>query len=243
MLDQGRLVAEGTADELKRRVPGSHVRLRFTGRHELDVAAQVLPESTRDDEELSLRVPGDGGVRSSRALLDRLDVGSTAVAVNSDMTTGFINRLRVMDVSRAAVLNAHVIATMLRSLVAIVFIIGVALLVGFRPSASFVEWLGVIGIVVLTMLAIGWLTVAFGLAAKTPDSAGLAAVPLMLLPFLSSAFVPADTMGPGARQFAKYQPFTPIIETLRGLLTGMPSAGSAIAAVAWCAGLALAGYL
>ncbi|MFC4112875.1 ABC transporter permease [Nonomuraea zeae] len=148
-----------------------------------------------------------------------------------------------MDVSRAAVLNAHVIATMLRSLVAIVFIIGVALLVGFRPSASFVEWLGVIGIVVLTMLAIGWLTVAFGLAAKTPDSAGLAAVPLMLLPFLSSAFVPADTMGPGARQFAKYQPFTPIIETLRGLLTGMPSAGSAIAAVAWCAGLALAGYL
>ncbi|MEV8634602.1 ABC transporter permease [Streptosporangium sp. NPDC051023] len=170
-------------------------------------------------------------------------VSSTAIAVSSDMTTGFINRLRVMDVSRAAVLNAHVIATMLRSLVAIAFIIGVAFLMGFRPSASFTEWLGVIGIVMLAVLAIGWLTVAFGLAAKTPESAGLAAVPLMLLPFLSSAFVPAGKMGAGARQFAEYQPFTPIIETLRGLLTGAPSAGSAIAAIAWCVGLTLIGYL
>lgn len=170
-------------------------------------------------------------------------VGPTAIAVSSDMTTGFINRLRVMDVSRAAVLNAHVIATMLRSLVAIALLIGVALLMGFRPSASFTEWLGVIGIVALTVLAIGWLTVAFGLAAKSAESAGLAAVPLMLLPFLSSAFVPADKMGPGARQFAEYQPFTSIIETLRGLLTGAPSAGSAITAIAWCVGITLIGYL
>ncbi|GIH63350.1 ATP-binding cassette domain-containing protein [Microbispora siamensis] len=79
VLDQGRLVAEGTADELKRRVPGSHVRLRFTGRHELDAAARILPGSTRDDEELTLRVPGDGGVRSLRALLDRLDQHSIDV--------------------------------------------------------------------------------------------------------------------------------------------------------------------
>ncbi|MGP3915535.1 ABC transporter permease [Nonomuraea sp. 10N515B] len=173
-------------------------------------------------------------------------VGPTAVAVNSDMTTGFINRLRVMDVSRAAVLNAHVIATMLRSLVAITLIIGVSFLMGFRPSASFSQWLGVIGIVVLAVLAvlaIGWLTVAFGLAAKTAESAGMAAVPLMLLPFLSSAFTPADKMGPGVRQFAEYQPFTPIIETLRGLLTGAPSTGSAVTAIAWCVGLALIGYL
>ncbi|WP_204078934.1 ABC transporter permease, partial [Planotetraspora phitsanulokensis] len=144
-------------------------------------------------------------------------ISPTAIAVNSDMTTGFINRLRVMRISRAAVLNAHVIVTMLRSLVAITVIIGVALLMGFRPEASFLQWLGVIGIIALTVLAIGWLTVAFGLAAKTPETAGLAAVPLMLLPFLSSAFVPADKMGPGARQFAEYQPFTSIIETLRGL--------------------------
>ncbi|MFF4777033.1 ABC transporter permease [Microtetraspora fusca] len=170
-------------------------------------------------------------------------ISPTAIAVNSDMTTGFINRLRVMRVSRAAVLNAHVIGTMLRSLAAITLVIGVALLMGFRPSASFSQWLGVIGIVVLTVLAISWLTVAFGLASKSPESAGLVGVPLMLLPFLSSAFVPADKMGPGARQFAEYQPFTSIIETLRGLLTGSPSAGSAITAIAWCVGIMLIGWV
>ncbi|MET7465321.1 ABC transporter permease [Nonomuraea sp. NPDC005501] len=170
-------------------------------------------------------------------------IGPTATGVNSDMTTGFINRLRVMHVSRAAVLNAHVIATMLRTLVAITLIVGVAFLMGFSPSASFPEWLGAIGIVVLAALAISWLTVAAGLAAKSPESAGILGVPLMLLPFLSSAFVPADRMGPGVREFAEYQPFTPIIETLRGLLTGTPSAGSAITAIAWCVGLTLVGYL
>ena len=81
------------------------------------------------------------------------------------------------------------------------------------------------------------------MAAKTPESTGLTVVPLILLPFVSSAFVPADTMGPGVRQFAEYQPFTPIIETLRGLLAGEPSASKAITAVAWCAGIALVGYL
>ncbi|WP_433211134.1 ABC transporter permease [Microtetraspora malaysiensis] len=170
-------------------------------------------------------------------------IGPTATGVNSDMTTGFINRLRVMDVSRAAVLNAHVIATMLRTLAAITLIIGVAFLMGFSPSASFPEWLGAIGIVVLTVLAISWLTIAAGLAAKSPESAGILGVPLMLLPFLSSAFVPAGKMGPGVREFAEYQPFTPIIETLRGFLNGTPSAGTTITAIAWCVGLSLIGYL
>ncbi|NUP67161.1 MAG: ABC transporter permease [Nonomuraea sp.] len=170
-------------------------------------------------------------------------IGPTATAVNSDMTTGFVNRLRVMHVSRSAVLNAHVISTMLRSLVAIAVVVGVAFLMGFRPSASLPQWLGVIGIVTLTALAISWLTVAAGLAARSPQSAGILGVPLMLLPFLSSAFVPADRMGPGARQFAEYQPFTPIIESLRGLLSGTPSAGPAVTAVAWCVGLSAVGYL
>ncbi|GAA0954035.1 ABC transporter permease [Nonomuraea longicatena] len=170
-------------------------------------------------------------------------VSATSIAVNSDMTTGFINRLRVMEVSRAAVLNAHVIMTVLRSLVAITLVIGVALLMGFRPEASFTQWLGVLGVVALAVLAIGWLTVAFGLAAKTPESAGMAAVPLMMLPFLSSAFVPAEKMGAGVRQFAEFQPFTPIIETLRGLLAGTPSTGPILTAVVWCVGMALVGYL
>ena len=170
-------------------------------------------------------------------------LSATALAVNSDMTKGIINRFKVMDISRSAVLSGHVVATMLRSLVAIAAIMGVAFALGFRSPASFLEWLGAIGLIVLVSFAASWLTVALGLAAKTPESAGMAIVPLILLPFLSSAIVPVATMGAGVRQFAEYQPFTPIIETLRGLLAGTPSAGDAVAAVAWCAGIALVGYL
>ena len=170
-------------------------------------------------------------------------LSATAMAVNSDMTKGIINRFKIMDISRGAVLNAQVMASMLRSLIAIAAIIGVAFALGFRPSASLLDWLGAIGFIVVVCFATSWLTVALGLAAKTPESAGMVTVPLILLPFLSSAIVPADTMRTGARQFAEYQPFTPIIETLRGLLTGHPSAGHAIAALAWCAAIAIVGYL
>ena len=170
-------------------------------------------------------------------------LSATALAVNADMTKGIINRFKVMDISRSAVLSAHVVASMLRSLIAIAAIIGVAFALGFQPSASFLEWLGAIGLIVLVGFAASWLTVALGLAAKTPESAGMAVVPLILLPFLSSAIVPVAKMGAGVRQFAEYQPFTPIIETLRGLLNGTPSADDAIAAAGWCAGIALVGYL
>ena len=170
-------------------------------------------------------------------------LSATAVAVNSDMTKGIINRFKVMDISRGAVLTGHVVASMLRSVVAITAIIGVAFLIGFRPSASLLDWVGVIGFIVLIAFATSWFTVALGLAAKTVESAGLATVPLIMLPFLSSAIVPADTMGAGVRQFAEYQPFTPIIETLRGLLAGEPSTSKAIVAVVWCVGIALVGYL
>jgi ABC-2 type transport system permease protein len=170
-------------------------------------------------------------------------LSATALAVNSDMTKGIINRFKVMDISRSAVLSAHVAASMLRTVIAIAVLIGVAFAVGFRPHASFAEWLGVIGFIVLVSFATSWITVALGLAAKTPESAGMISVPLVILPFLSSAIVPADTMGPGVRQFAEYQPFTPIIETVRGLLAGEPSASRAIAAIAWCVGIALVGYV
>jgi ABC-2 type transport system permease protein len=170
-------------------------------------------------------------------------LGGTAVAVNADMTKGIINRFKVMDVSRGAVLTAHVVASVLTNLVAIAALIGVAFLLGFSPSAGPLDWLGVAGIVVLLAFAAGWLTVALGLAAKSPETAGMAAVPLVMLPFFSSAIVPAEKMGPGLRQFAEYQPFTPIIETLRGLLSGSPSSSDAIIAVAWCVAIALAGYL
>jgi ABC-2 type transport system permease protein len=170
-------------------------------------------------------------------------LGATATSVNSDMTKGIINRFKVMDVSRGAVLTGHVVASVLTNLIAIAALIGVAFLLGFSPSASFLDWLGVVGIVVLLGFAAGWLTVALGLAAKSPETAGMAAVPLVLLPFFSSAIVPADKMGPGVRLFAEYQPFTPIIETIRGFLNGSPHTGDVIAALAWCVGIALVGYL
>ncbi|NUT32486.1 MAG: ABC transporter permease [Hamadaea sp.] len=170
-------------------------------------------------------------------------LGGTATSVNSDMTKGIINRFKVMDVSRGAVLTGHVIASVLINLIAIAALVGVAFLLGFSPSASFTDWLGVIGVIVLLAFAAGWFTVALGLFAKSPETAGMAAVPLVMLPFFSSAIVPAEKMGPGLRQFAEYQPFTPIIETLRGLINGAPSAGDVIPALAWCVAIALIGYL
>ena len=170
-------------------------------------------------------------------------LGSTATAANSDMTKGIINRFKVMDVSRGAVLTGQVVASLLNNVIAVAAIVGTAFALGFRPSASFLDWLGVAGMVVLVGFLIGWFTVALGLAAKSVETAGLATVPLIMLPFLSTAIVPADKMGPGAKQFAEYQPFTPIIETFRGLLLGNLHTGDAIAAIAWCLGIGVVGYL
>ncbi|MEV4535858.1 ABC transporter permease [Asanoa sp. NPDC049518] len=170
-------------------------------------------------------------------------LSATALSVNSDMTKGIINRFKVMDISRSAVLSAHVAASMLRTVIALAAVTGVALAFGFRSPAGFTDWLGAIGLLVLVAFATTWITVALGLSAKTPESAGMVTVPLIMLPFLSSAIVPAETMAPGVRQFAEYQPFTPIIETLRGLLVGEVSGTKAIVAVGWCVGIALVGYL
>lgn len=170
-------------------------------------------------------------------------LGATATAVNADMTKGIINRFKAMDVSHRAVLSGHVVASVLTNLIAIAALLGVAFLLGFSPEANVLDWLGVIGMVVLLGFAASWLTVALGLAAKSPETAGLATVPLIMLPFFSSAIVPADKMGAGIKQFAQYQPFTSIIETMRGLLNGAPDTGDAITAIAWCVGIALVGYL
>lgn len=170
-------------------------------------------------------------------------LGATATSVNDDMTKGIINRFKTMDVSRGSVLTGHVIVTTVRCLVAEAALIGVAFLLGFDPGASALDWLGAIGLLVLLSFGAGWLTVAMGLAAKSVETAGLGTVPLIMLPFLSSAFVPADSMGAGVKQFAEYQPFTPIIETLRGLLEGNAAGGDAIAAVAWCVGFSVVGYV
>ncbi|WP_018685214.1 ABC transporter permease [Actinokineospora enzanensis] len=170
-------------------------------------------------------------------------MGATATAVNSDMTKGIINRFRVMNISRGAVLTGHVVSTVVRTLIGMAVIVGVAFAMGFSPAASFPQWLAVTGILALTVVAVTWLTIAFGLAAKSPESAGFFAVPLIMLPFFSSAIIPAEKMGPGIRQFAEYQPFTPIIETVRGLFAGTPSTGSTLAAIGWCVGIGVIGYV
>ncbi|WP_280412821.1 ABC transporter permease [Nocardia asiatica] len=170
-------------------------------------------------------------------------LSGTAVSVSSDMAKGIINRFKVMSVSRGAVLTGHVVATISTNAVAIAAVLGVAFALGFRSSATALHWLGAIGIMAATSFAAAWLTVALGMAAKTPEAAGMTVVPLIMLPFVSSAIVPADQMGQGIRQFAQYQPVTPIIEAMRGFLAGHPSGGHTAAALAWCAGFALVGYL
>ncbi len=170
--------------------------------------------------------------------------GTTAITVNTDMTGGIINRFRTMPVTRGAVLTGHVGGSVLRTLVTTTVVTGVALLVGFRPHASVVDWFAVVGIVAAFAFALAWLSVALGLVAKSVAGANSASLPIQfLLPFLSSAFVPADSMPGGVRWFTAHQPFTPVVECLRALLTGAPVGNTASLALAWCAAMALAGYL
>lgn len=169
---------------------------------------------------------------------------TTSITVCTDMTGGIIDRFRTMAIARGAVLTGHVAANVLRTLLTTAAVTGVALLVGFRPHATAAGWLGVAGTVAAFAFALAWLSVAFGLAAKTVAGANSATLPVQfLLPFLSSAFVPAAAMPPGVRWFAAHQPFTPVVETLRALLAGRPAGTTGWVALAWCAAIALTGYL
>lgn len=169
---------------------------------------------------------------------------TTAITVCTDMTGGIIDRFRTMAVTRGAVLAGHVGGNVLRTLTTTTVVTGLALLVGFRPEASVVDWFAVAGIVAAFTFALAWLSVALGLVAKSTAGANSASLPIQfLLPFLSSAFVPADSMPAGVRWFTAHQPFTPVVECLRALLTGAPVGNTAYLALAWCAAIALAGYL
>jgi ABC-2 type transport system permease protein len=167
----------------------------------------------------------------------------TAQAVNRDSTEGIIARFRTMAISPASVLNGHVVSALARTLVSAALVAGVATGLGFRSTAGAGRWLAAAGVTVLLVLALTWLAVPFGLAAKTAEGLSGFILIVQLLPFISSAFVPPGQMSGPVRWFAAHQPFTPVIDTLRGLLTGTPSGGTVLAAVLWCAGLALAGYL
>jgi len=168
---------------------------------------------------------------------------ATAISVAMDTTEGIVARFRTMAISRASVLTGHVLGSMIQSMLGVAVVIGIAALVGFRPTASLAAWIAAAGVLAMMSFALIWLSAALGLVSKSVETASNLPMFLLLLPFLGSGFVPTDSMPAGVRWFAEYQPFTPITETLRGLLLGTPIGNNAIIAVAWCAGIALLGYL
>jgi ABC-2 type transport system permease protein len=168
---------------------------------------------------------------------------ATAINVSTDMTEGIIARFRTMAISRTSVLTGQVLGSFLRTMISGALVLAVAFGLGYRPHADAAEWAGAIGVFALLTIAVTWLTVAIGLSAKTPAGANSLSLIVVILPFVSSAYVPTDSMPAGVRWFAENQPFTPVIQTLRGLLTGAPSGNEAVLAVAWCILVAAAGWL
>jgi ABC-2 type transport system permease protein len=159
---------------------------------------------------------------------------STAINVSTDMSEGIITRFRTMAISRTSVLTGQVLGSFLRTMVSGVLVLAVAIGLGFRPHAGAGGWLAAAAVFALLTVAVTWLTVAFGLFAKTPGGANSLSLIVVMLPFVSSAYVPTDSMPAGVRWFAEHQPFTPVIQTLRGLLAGTPTGHDAVLAVAWC---------
>ncbi|GLZ35267.1 transport permease protein [Lentzea sp. NBRC 105346] len=170
-------------------------------------------------------------------------VQGTSISVAMDMTEGIVARFRTMAIARVSVLTGHVVGSVIQAMLGITAVIAVALLIGFRPTAGFGGWLALTGVLVLMSFAFVWLAVALGLASKTVEGASNVGMPLVLLPFLGSGFVPTDSMPTVLRWFAEYQPFTPFIETLRGLLMGTPIGNNAVIALGWGVVITLVGYL
>lgn len=159
---------------------------------------------------------------------------TTAVVVSEDMKAGIIDRFRSLDIGGAVMVTGHVVASVARNVVATAVVMGLGLIVGFRPQASVLQWLAVVGILVLFMTAISWLAAMVGMLASSPEAANGATFVFMFLPYASSAFVPIATMPSWLRGFARNQPCTPIIDAIRSTLAGHPGGGSVVRTVAWC---------
>ena len=156
---------------------------------------------------------------------------------------GIIARFRTMDIARVSVLTGHVLGAVIKTAGAVVVVTAFAFLIGFRSPAGPLDWLGVVGLLVLIAFSLTWLTVGMGLAADSVETASNTAMFLVMLPFVSSGFVPTGAMPVGLRQFAEYQPFTPMINTLRALVTGAPTGTDLWLAVGWCLVVAAVGFL
>jgi ABC-2 type transport system permease protein len=160
-----------------------------------------------------------------------------------DKQRGIFERFHSMPIARSTVLWGHVLTSIISNGISVIVIILVALLMGFRSSVGILEWLAVFGILGIFTLALTWIAVIAGLAAKTPDGAGAFAYPIIFLPFISSAFVPTDTMPTVVRAFAENQPVTPIVEAIRNLLANQPVGNDIWVALAWCIAIIVVAYI
>lgn len=170
-------------------------------------------------------------------------ISYTGFRLFTDMQGGIFDRFHSMPISRSSVLWAHVLTSMLANLAAMAVVLGIALIMGFRSSAGVGAWAAVVGILALFTLALTWLAIIPGLTARSADAATAYAYPLLLLPFLSSAFVPTETMPTPVRVFAENQPVTAIVDAIRSLLEGQPVGSDLWIALAWCIGLLLVAYV
>lgn len=162
---------------------------------------------------------------------------STAISVSQDMHNGIMDRFRSMDVSGAAVLSGHVVASVIRNAASTVLVFGIAFLIGFRSDADLWGWVAAGGILLMFILAISWLAALVGVLARSPEAANGFTFFLMFLPYASSAFVPIDTMPTWLQGFSAHQPVTPVIESVRGLLAGSAVGSAPWVAMAWCSGI------
>ena len=170
-------------------------------------------------------------------------VAYTAYRLFLDLKGGIFERFQSMPIARSSSLWAHVLTSLVANLVSVAVVVGVALIMGFRSGAGALEWLAVAGILVLFTLALTWIAVLAGLSAKTVEGASAFSYPLIFLPFVSSAFVPTETMPGPVRWFAEHQPVTSIVNSIRQLLEGQPASGDLWVALAWCVGILLAAYV
>lgn len=169
-------------------------------------------------------------------------ISYTAFRLFIDMQKGILTRFNSMPISRSAILWGHVLTSIVSNTISVIVIVLVALIMGFRSSASILEWLAVAGILLLFMFALTWLAVIPGLKAKTVDGASAFSYPLIFLPFVSSAFVPTDTMPAAIRAFAENQPVTSIVDAIRALLNSGTVGSSLWIALAWCVGITVVTY-
>ncbi|HEX5772481.1 MAG TPA: ABC transporter permease, partial [Nocardioidaceae bacterium] len=171
-----------------------------------------------------------------------MGISYTAFRLFTDMQSGIFERFQSMPIARSSVLWAHVLTSVVSNLISLVIVVLVALLMGFRSGAGVLAWLAVGGILVLFTLAVTWIAVIAGLSAKTVDGAGAFAYPIVFLPFISSAFVPTDSMPGPVRAFAENQPVTSIVNTTRDLFTQQPVGTDIWLALAWCLGILVVAY-